>query len=207
MTAALILASASPRRKRLIEQMGLQVDVRPVDIDETFGTLPPKEEAIRLSKEKIEAALVDLNGPQTSFHQTDDGGPWVLAADTIVAVDEEKLGKPEDAEQAREFLLLMQGRSHQVITGLSMFSNGRGITSEAAVTEVRFAALNEAEIEWYLSTGEWKGVAAGYRIQEKAARFIPSISGSYSNVMGLPIHAFYGMLSAHGYPLYEGTSA
>jgi len=144
-----------------------------------------------LAEKKMEAAIKA---------STDRIPGWLLTADTIVAINDRKLGKPGSIDDAREFLLIMSGQTHQVITGLAMYSETKGLTCDSAVTQVRFSSLSDRELEWYLSTDEWKGVAAGYRIQGIASRFIPSISGSYSNVMGLPIHTFYGMLRVHGYP-------
>lgn len=191
MLPVITLASASPRRKLLIQQMGLPVEVRPTHLEEDFSDLPPVEETLRLAEDKLKAYLAGTER---------DDSPFILAADTIVAMGARKIGKPADREEAREFLELFSGNVHQVVSGLALYSGKKGITVETCITDVRFAPLTKQEIEWYLDTGEWKGVAAGYRIQERGARFIASITGSYSNVMGLPIYTFYGMLRLHGYP-------
>lgn len=205
MLPVITLASASPRRKVLIEQMGLPVEVCPVDLEEDFSDLPPEEDTKRLAGDKLRLYL-QRAGIDTSNREYCKTGAaeelFVLAADTIVAKDGRKIGKPADREEAREFLELFSGTVHQVVSGLALYSRGKGITLESAVTDVRFAPLLQEEIEWYLDGEEWRGVAAGYRIQETGARFVESISGSYSNVMGLPIFTFYGMLRLHGYPLW-----
>jgi septum formation protein len=196
MQPVITLASASPRRKLLIQQMGLPVEVRPADLEEDFSELPPIEDTIRLAEDKLQAFL-------TGAEISDDTTPiYALAADTIVAMEGRKIGKPADRKEAREFLELFSGNVHQVVSGLALYSSGKGTTFGSAVTDVRFAPLSTREIEWYLDTEEWRGVAAGYRIQETGARFVESVSGSYSNVMGLPIFTFYGMLRLHGYPLW-----
>ena len=214
MLPVITLASASPRRKVLIEQMGLPVEVRPTQLEEDFSDLPPVQDTIRLAKDKLQlylkrAGIADGHGEYGAESVTAEGAHsrsaekplYVLAADTIVAMGDRKIGKPADREEARKFLQLFSGNVHQVVSGLALYSSGKGTILDSAVTDVRFAQLSKKEIEWYLDTGEWKGVAAGYRIQETGARFIVSISGSYSNVMGLPIFTFYGMLQQHSYPL------
>lgn len=174
--------------------MGLPVEVRPTNLEEDFSELPPVEDTLRLAEDKLKAYISGTELTNSGF---------ILAADTIVAMEGRKIGKPEDRDEAREFLRLFSGKTHQVVSGLALFSPAKGITLESAVTDVTFSQLSEPEIEWYLDTKEWEGVAAGYRIQESGSRFIANLSGSYSNVMGLPIFTFYGMLQAHNYPFYK----
>lgn len=189
--AAITLASASPRRKQLIEQMKLPVRALPVDIDEYFTAGGPVKDALRLAKQKLNAFL-ETHGANKH--------PWVLAADTVVALGDEKIGKPENREDARSILSRLSGTAHTVVTGLAFHSLKKGTTTAHACTEVTFSKLSESEIESYLSLGEWKGVAGGYRIQGVGGCLIEKIHGSYSNVMGLPIRLFYGMLKSHNYP-------
>ncbi len=197
MLPVITLASASPRRKLLIEQMGLPVEVRPVGLKEDFEDLSPEEDTMRLAEDKLK---LYLKRSEIADGRIPEKPLYVLAADTIVVMEGRKIGKPADREEARKFLELFSGNVHRVVSGLALYSPSRGITRESAVTEVRFSLLSEAEISWYLDTEEWRGVAAGYRIQEQGARFIEKIQGSYSNVMGLPINTFYGMLCKHRYP-------
>ena len=186
----IILASASPRRQQLLSQMGLPFDVRPQHIDETFTGLPPADEAMLIAKRKAEARLDEAPS---------DRDRWVLAADTFVVLGGDYLGKPADRSDAGKMLRMLAGNTHQVVTGLALNAPGRGIITECCVTDVVFCSMSDSEVEWYLDQNEWEGVAASYRIQEKAACFISSVSGSYSNVMGLPINTFYGMLRAENF--------
>lgn len=194
--AVLTLASASPRRRKILETLGLSFDVRPVNIDESFSELPPEEEAAALAVRKMESFRVRHSAEEY---------PWALTADTIVEYGGRKFGKPRDSGEAESFLRLLSGRTHRVITGLAFSSPSMGFTRTVTVTEVDFALLSEEEIRGYIATGEWRGVAAGYRIQERGSLLIEGLRGSYSNVMGLPIHTFYGMLKHHNYPFPWGT--
>ncbi len=189
--APITLASASPRRLKLIKQMRLPVRTFPVDIEESFTDDDPAEDARRIAEEKLGAFLRLYD---TGSH------PWIVTADTVVTLDGKKIGKPRNKEHARATLAALSGRTHRVITGIAFNSVRRGMTAAHAVTDVVFAALSTEEIEWYLSLGEWEGAAGGYKIQGTGGCFIVKIDGSYSNVMGLPIRLFYGMLKSHNYP-------
>lgn len=185
------LASASPRRRRLLKQMRLPVRTLPVEIEESFSDDDPAEDARRIAEEKLGAFLRLYD---TASH------PWIVTADTVVTLDGKKIGKPENREHARTILSTLSGRTHRVVTGIALHSIRRGMTAAHAVTEVVFADLSTEEIEWYLSLGEWEGAAGGYKIQGAGSCFVVKIDGSYSNVMGLPIRLFYGMLKSHNYP-------
>lgn len=187
------LASASPRRREILTQMGLPFRVRPAEVDEkTVPGEPVEEAAARLSREKVEACIARYG--RETFR-------WVLGADTLIELDGRPVGKPKDLYEASEMLRRFSGRTHRVVTGLSLYSASRGmILTERDVSEVRFAPLSDEEIAWYADTGEWRGAAGGYRIQERGACLIECIAGSYSTVMGLPIRTFYGMLRATTYP-------
>lgn len=190
----LTLASGSPRRFDLLAQIGVVPDaIIPADIDETplKGELP-RVYAGRLSVEKAQAVAAD---------------GLVLAADTVVAVGRRILGKPVDATQAAQFLLLLSGRRHRVITGVALRQNGK-IWQRQIETIVKFKRLSDMELSAYLRSGEWRGKAGGYAIQGIGSAFIPAINGSYSNVVGLPLTETANMLVTAGYPVsYEGPAA
>lgn len=184
--AALVLGSASPRRLELLAQLGLvPADVRPPDIDETpaKGELP-RPYVRRMAAEKARAVAA---GP----------GEVVLCADTTVALGRRILGKPEDEAEARRFLELLSGRRHRVITALAVKADGR-MWERQVEAQVQVKRLSEAEIAFYLSTGEWRGKAGGYGIQGPFAAFVPWISGSHSAIVGLPLHETAMLLGAAG---------
>jgi nucleoside triphosphate pyrophosphatase len=183
----LILASASPRRRELLTQAGFTFDVIPTDIPELRK---PGEDPIRfvtrLAREKAEAvAATHAVTPDT----------LVLGADTIVLVDEEVLGKPEDAADAARMLRLLSGQTHQVITGLCV-ARGRERQRAAEVTFVRFVTLSGQEIHDYVATGEPLDKAGAYAIQGRAGRWVPRIHGCYFNVVGLPLALVTSMIEA-----------
>jgi septum formation protein len=126
---------------------------------------------------------------------------WIFGADTVVAIEKKIYGKPTDRDDAAKILKELSGRDHEVFTSIALY-NGRKnkIDCRTAACTVTFAPLTEAEINWYLNTGEWQGVAGAYRIQGLASNFISKINGSPSTVTGLPLHEFYVMLRDNGYP-------
>ncbi|MFP4563966.1 MAG: Maf family protein, partial [Spirochaetia bacterium] len=189
---SIILASVSPRRRDILAQMGLSARLYPQDVDETIDqNSDPVVAARALAVRKLESARSRLD---RDVH-------WVLGADTIVHVNGRMLGKPEDRKQAGEFIRELSGKVHRVTTGLALLASpDAAIVTAHDEAEVRFAPVSDKEVEWYLSSEEWRGVAGAYRIQGKAACFIDSLSGSYSTVMGLPIRTLYSMLLANGYP-------
>lgn len=183
----LVLGSASPRRAELLAQIGVvPVAVRPADIDETpiVGELP-RVYAQRLSFEKVCAVAADQDTA-------------VLCADTVVAVGRRILGKPADVDQARDYLKLLSGRRHRVITGVAL-KLAQKTWQRDVVTSVQFKRLSDAEINAYLASNEWQGKAGGYAIQGKGAMFIPAINGSYTNVVGLPLAETAAMLTGAGF--------
>lgn len=192
----LILASASPRRRALLAQVGIAPDdISPAEIDETprAGELP-RPFAERLSTGKARHIADTVTGT------AEDARAIVLAADTVVAAGRRILDKPADAREARAHLALLSGRRHSVVTGVALLRRADGRSwSRLVTTQVRFKRLSEAEIDAYLATGEWRGKAGGYAIQGYAARFVPWIGGSYSNVVGLPLTETVTMLEAAGY--------
>ena len=171
----LILASASPRRLELLQQLGITPDViAPADVDET----PLTSEVPRVYCARVTRAKVNVHAAE----QTD----IVLAADTTVALGRRILGKPDDVNEARCFLNLLSGRRHRVITSVALRKGAR-IWQRDVVTTVRMKRLSEMEITGYLGTNDWQGKAGGYAIQGPASAFVPWIQGSYSAVMGLPL--------------------
>ena len=189
MAHQLILASASPRRRELLAQVGITPDhIDPADTDETAGKDElPGPLARRLAEAK--AASVAARHAQA----------FVLAADTVVGVGRRIVGKPEDAATARRYLELLSGRRHRVYGGICAIAPGGRRARRLIATMVRFKRLSGAEIDAYLATGEWQGKAGAYAIQGHAAAFIPAINGSYTNVVGLDVAAAAALLAGLGY--------
>ena len=191
----LILASASPRRAELLRVAGYTFDVLAADVEESI--LPaesPSAYVRRLAAEKsaaVQSHVVSgfsrtgaLEGPPEGGHDISDA--IVLGADTTVVVDGAILGKPRDDEDGREMLRRLSGKTHQVMTGVSL-RQGAFEVGRVESTDVTFRTLTEEDIAWYAGSGEGRDKAGGYAIQGLASRFIPGITGSYSNVVGLPI--------------------
>jgi septum formation protein len=184
----LILASVSPRRADLLAAAGFAFDVMPVEIDERV--LPaerPADYVARLARQKA-----------SEVARRNSGRP-VLGADTAVVVDDRILGKPADAAEAGEMLRMLSGRSHDVLTGVAVCLDGRE-AGEVARTRVRFLQLSQAEIAWYVASGEPYDKAGAYAVQGLASRFVEGIDGSYSNVVGLPVATVYRLLKQLGVP-------
>ena len=170
----LILASASPRRRELLGLTGLTFTVDAPDVDESCS-LPPREAVKELSRRKALAAA--------QLHP----GCVILAADTLVSVDEKALGKPRDAQDAFEMLSQLSGRWHQVYTGVTVVDAQGNIRCEADVTDVHFEAMPEAAIRGYIQTGEPMDKAGAYAVQGIAGLWIDQLQGSHTNVIGLPM--------------------
>ena len=186
----LILASASPRRKEILEAAGFVFDVAPTEVEESQQPgETPADLVCRLAAAKAEAALVAAAQPC-----------WapVLAADTVVDIDGHILGKPASLEEATAMLRMLSGREHQVLTGVCLLCQTESGTVRRdvclATTTVRFATLTEKEIQQYVCTGEPLDKAGAYGIQGQASKFVERIEGCYFNVVGLPIALVYGML-------------
>ena len=182
--AKLILASTSPRRAEILRKVGWPFEALTVDIDESRRT---GEEAVayveRVARAKAEGSALRVPGST------------ILGADTVVVIENEILGKPLDDEDARRMLRLLRDRWHQVLTGVALVNREAGSAKVAhEVTEVRFAAMGEDEISWYVATGEPKDKAGAYAIQGLGARFIKEIRGDYFNVVGLPVRLLYELL-------------
>jgi septum formation protein len=194
----LILASASPRRLALLNQIGIEPEhLVPAHIDETpeKGELPRKL-AQRLADQKALAA--QLKARQAGFADT----AVVLAADTVVAVGRRVLPKAETMEEASECLRLLSGRSHRVFTGVTLMTPSGAQRRRLVETRLRFKRLAPREIEAYLASAEWRGKAGGYAIQGIAGAFVVKLSGSYSAVVGLPLNETVALLAGEGYPVH-----
>lgn len=195
----IILASASPRRRELLEQIGLNFEVRVSDVEEKASTNVPEILVQELSRQKAEAVFQELSlkKPAEKF--------LVIGADTVVSCDGRILGKPGNAEEAVEMLTLLQGRSHEVYTGVTLLYQGNsreGDNSAGAecsilrkifheVTKVQFYPMSRKEIVAYVDTGEPLDKAGAYGIQGICARYIKGIKGDYNNVVGLPVGRLY----------------
>ena len=169
-----ILASASPRRRDLLEQMGVQPVVRPSDIDESVLPGEAAEDYVR----RLSAAKAMVIAA--------DPADLVIAADTTVDLDGRILGKPADADEARAMLRSLSARTHRVHTGVTLRLGERTAT-DVTTTLVTFAPITDQALEWYLGTGESFDKAGGYAVQGQAAVFVASVKGSVSNVVGLPL--------------------
>ena len=194
----LVLASASPRRLMLLSQSGVEPDaLRPASIDERarMGEMP-RALASRLARAKAEAARDQI------ANDKDIAGAYVLAADTIVAVGRRVFGKPKHMEEAVTSLQRLSGRSHRVMTGVCLITPDDRIRMKIVDTRVRFKHLTKSEIEAYIASREWRGKAGGYAIQGLAGCFVRKITGSYTNVVGLPLTEVVALLLGEGFPIH-----
>ena len=169
----LILASRSPQRRAILQQLGVDFEVRIPDVGE-LETGPPHEVALENAYRKAAAAV------------TADTEQPVLGVDTIVSIGSRIWGKPADEADARDTLLALGGRRHTVISGVCVIAGGRARTA-AATTDVLFRAVDDALLHWYLASGEWRERAGGYAIQGRGAALVAAIEGDYTNVVGLPV--------------------
>ena len=177
-----ILASASPRRKEILKNLGVDFEVFVTDADESCDLTDPRLLAEELSARKGRAAKEMLLS-----QGVDLSGKVLIASDTTVSVDGMILGKPRDAEDARRMLHLLEGRSHSVVSGIYLCLDGKEAVSHA-LTEVEFAPMSDEEIEFYIQSGEPFGKAGSYAIQGIASAWIRGIRGDYFNVVGLPVN-------------------
>ncbi len=196
----LVLASASPRRLSLVNQIGIEPDaLRAADLDETpkRGELP-RALANRLARAKAEAALASLRMDEELR------GAFILAADTVVAVGRRILPKAEMLDEAAQCLRLLSGRNHRVHTAICLVTPKEAFRQRLIETRVRFKRLSDQDIESYLASGEWRGKAGGYAVQGIAGSFVIKIVGSYTNVVGLPLYETASLLGGEGYPIHFG---
>ena len=196
----LVLASGSPRRLALLAQAGIDPDrVMPMEVDEAPKRGEhPRNLAKRLAETKAKAAHESLRS-ETGSGAT---GTLVLGSDTVVSVGRRVLGKAETLEEASESLGLLSGRSHRVHTGVCVVNEKGRVRQRLVETRVRFKRLSDAEIEGYLASGEWRGKAGAYAIQGLAGAFVQKLSGSYSSVVGLPLHETVNLLVGEGYDVH-----
>ncbi len=194
----LVLASASPRRLALLERAGITPDLlNPVDLDETPRKREtPRALSLRLAEEKARGAGIapmvkELEGP-----------PFILAADTVVAVGRRVIGKPQSVDEAALALELLSGRSHHVYTSICLITPQGAVRKRMVDTKVRFKRLTREDIDYYIMSDEWRGKAGGYAIQGRAEAFVRSLNGSYSGVVGLPIYETIAMLQGNSFPVY-----
>ncbi len=181
----LVLGSGSPRRRELLQTLGLDFEVRVADADETPHPGEPADAlVVRLARLKLHAVM----------RKTD---AFVLAADTIVVVDDDVLGKPRNDEDAHAMLRRLSGRAHAVVTAIALGRDGTCLGETAVRTQVVFGAI-EADIERYVATGEGRDKAGSYAIQGFGGAFVSRIEGSYSNVVGLPVRETIALLREHG---------
>lgn len=177
MTSSFILASASPRRQQLLREIGLQFDVIPGDVNEDFlRNEAPIDYVTRMSREKSNA--ISIKKPDS----------WVLAADTIVVINGEILGKPQTRDEARDMLMKLSGREHRVITGFTIEKQSVNVLMNDTVESiVLFKMIEKDELEWYVNSPEPYDKAGAYAVQGMAGYFVKEIHGSYTNVVGLPL--------------------
>jgi septum formation protein len=198
-TARLALASGSPRRLALLQQIGLEPDaLLPADLDETPGrNESPRKLAARLALEKARA------GAHVARARENLTPCFVVAADTVVCVGRRILPKCETVEQAEDCLRLLSGRAHRVYTGVTVIDPQGRDRSRLVESRLRFKRLSSREIEAYLAAREWMGKAGGYAIQGIAGGFVVQIVGSYSAVVGLPLYETRALLDGLGFPAHE----
>jgi septum formation protein len=180
---SLILASASPQRRAILEQLGVAFTVRPADVvefKEGDPALVAVENALRKAR-AVHARVISVDAAGVEA----PGAP-VLGVDTLVALDSRIYGKPADERHARETLRALSGATHQVLSGVALLNEGEERTALAS-TEVVFRSLDERLIDWYVATGEWRERAGGYAIQGAGAALVREVRGDYENVVGLPV--------------------
>lgn len=190
----LILASQSPRRAELLKQMGLSFEVRPSNTEEvTEPGLTPQQEVVSLSLRKARAVYGSLTEEAV-----------VLSADTVVVLEDAILGKPWDEGDAKKMLTALSGRSHLVLTGVTVMDPG-GTQTHCEETTVTFRSLSEGEIDAYIASFEPMDKAGAYGIQGLGGLFVSHLAGDYFNVVGLPVCAVGQMLRKAGIPVLEET--
>jgi len=195
----LVLASASPRRLQLLEQVGIEPDkLLPADIDETPQRKElPRNLVKRLAHTKAEVAR------HNAGRDPELRNAFILAADTVVAVGRRILPKPEFTDEGAACLRLLSGRAHRVYGGICLITPRNKVRIRLVETRVRFKRLSREEIESYLASGEWEGKAGGYAIQGRAGGFVTKLVGSYPNVVGLALYETMSLLAGEGYPVLD----
>ncbi|MCL2264424.1 MAG: Maf family protein [Treponema sp.] len=189
----IILASGSLRRQEYFKLMGLPFNVMPAKIEENLSKVKdPEKLTSELAVKKIEKIIEEMRKRPPK---------WVCGVDTVIAINNKIFGKPKTRDEAGVMLKKLSGRKHKAVTSVALYNcNIKKMDIRTACCKVNFAQLSDAEIEWYLDTNEWQGVAGAYRIQGLASCFITGIEGAQTTVVGLPLHVFYVMLRDNGYP-------
>ncbi len=187
--ARLVLASRSPQRRAILETLGVRFTAVPSDVSE-LAAGDPREVAVENALRKARAVAAVAGGGTGA---SDAGGTVVLGVDTVVALGGRIYGKPPDPGSARSTLRALSGAGHTVVSGVALLGLDAGPRVTAAATEVRFASLSDALIDWYVAAGEWRERAGGYAIQGRGMALIERIEGDYSNVVGLPVAALLGL--------------
>jgi septum formation protein len=194
----IILASGSPRRRELLRAAGFDFETVVADVVESIRAgESPQSYVRRLAAEKSATAMKDLGRVAEGRDRTADSSASpaiILGADTTVVVDGEILGKPVDDADAAAMLRRLSGRRHEVMTGVSVRQGGCEV-GRVEITGVHFRPLTDADVAWYVASGEGRDKAGAYGIQGLASRFIPRIEGSYSNVVGLPVACVYELIT------------
>ncbi len=193
----IILASSSPRRQEILKLLNIPFQVVIPNYEEEY----PEDIEVEKIPEYLATRKVDAvarSAPAGIEY------PWILGADTLIIKGKKIYGKPKDTQEAFNYLKELQGTTHKVITGLALFNSElHYVANRSSVTEVTFAKMSDQEITKYISTGEWHGVAGGYRIQGFASCFISKIKGTNSGVVGLPIYELYDMLKEQNYSIFD----
>jgi septum formation protein len=192
---SLVLASKSPRRREILKQLGLPFIVCSIDIDEEKGyRRTVRSSVMNLSRKKVDAAAV----------QFEEG--LIVGVDTVVHFNGRVLGKPESGTEARLFLKMLSGNSHQVLSGITVRDACSGLRrTSCSVSTVHFTKMDVSEIDRYVQSDEWVDKAGGYAIQGRAALYIRSIEGSYYNIVGMPVEELYRLLKGFSYFSSEGA--
>lgn len=188
----IILASTSPRRQDILKSLGIPFSVfSPTYSEPAIDGLSPADLAEMHAVKKVESVMrMNLKINAT----------WILGADTLISLDNRIYGKPADREDAKRMLQSFSGKTHEVITSLCLFdADKQYVSTKTNTSRVTFIDLDDEQTERYLDSGEWQGVAGSYRIQGLGSCFISRIEGSYSGIVGLPIHELYAILREHGY--------
>jgi len=189
----IILASSSLRRQDFFKLMGLPFSVMQSKIDESLcNQKDPEKLTCELAVKKVETIVEEMRKRPPK---------WVCGVDTVIAIKDKIFGKPKTRDEAAAMLKELSGKKHKAITSIALYNCGeKKMDVRTAACTVTFAALSEAEIEWYLNTNEWQGVAGAYRIQGLAGCLITGIEGAPTTVVGLPLQVFYVMLRDNNYP-------
>jgi len=188
MSKSILLASASPRRRELLERIGISIEVQAADVDESVAL---GEEAVTYATRVANSKAARIAGTHPDR--------WVLAADTVVEVSGTPMGKAADRQEAEGMLRALRGTSHRVTTAVALHRTGARLhtTSMAVTTEVSMRDFSDEEMQDYLSNTEWQGKAGAYAVQGMAAAFVTGVRGSISNVIGLPLAEVVTLLADH----------